>query len=287
MANLGTLIVPSANDVRLGVGVDHTTGNCRVPPITKVQTGYVYDASDSLTGTYDPQNPAPDMPLGCVATPTGKSGELFITWTNQAAYDSSMVMVLYSPIADDFFGSGYADGGSLIGDGLTNDVATDLVLFALKPGKNISIGSAIFPGTPHDASVYPDPKAVISNGAHAQPTFGPMGTENTPSAIDPATVDVRNLTLFGWDGSEIGSLLPGGVGPNAPLVIGMTVGNGRVTFTITGDATSDYRCWYSIDKGVTWTSGVMVTTNGAGAGTIVQTGLTNGTVYMFQVRGEA
>ena len=54
---VGTLVVPSEDDVRLGTGFgDDTpsfefTGNVRVPPPERVQEGYAYDTNDTVIGT--------------------------------------------------------------------------------------------------------------------------------------------------------------------------------------------------------------------------------------------
>ncbi len=50
----GSLIVPSANDVRNLVGVDAGLGNLIVPTTAQVQSGVLYDSNGSLIGTYAP-----------------------------------------------------------------------------------------------------------------------------------------------------------------------------------------------------------------------------------------
>jgi hypothetical protein len=50
----GLLNLPSINDVRLATTFDQATktGNARIPPANKVVAGYLYDSSDSVTGTF-------------------------------------------------------------------------------------------------------------------------------------------------------------------------------------------------------------------------------------------
>lgn len=48
---IGTLRVPQASQVLLGVAVDATTGNVRLPTTSQVQSGVAYGASDALVGT--------------------------------------------------------------------------------------------------------------------------------------------------------------------------------------------------------------------------------------------
>lgn len=55
---------PAVSDVRLGVQFDSLskTGTCRVPAVGKVESGYAYDASDSLIGTMFGVNPSVTIP---------------------------------------------------------------------------------------------------------------------------------------------------------------------------------------------------------------------------------
>lgn len=47
----GSLNLPDISDVRLAISFDNgQIGNCRVPPIDKVEAGYDFDTLDSLTG---------------------------------------------------------------------------------------------------------------------------------------------------------------------------------------------------------------------------------------------
>ena len=72
----------------------------------------------------------------------------------------------------------------------------------------------------------------------------------------------------------------GGTPPGPSSITGMVIGDSQITFTVTGDSGATNEIWYSVDRGAHWTNGA----SRVGNGTIVQTGLTNGTVYMFQCR---
>lgn len=59
---------PAVSNVRLGTifASGLYTGTCRVPAVGNTKIGYAYDASDSLTGTYDGSERFDDLPLNVV-----------------------------------------------------------------------------------------------------------------------------------------------------------------------------------------------------------------------------
>ena len=200
-------IIPSENDVRLGVSVGATTGNLRVPAVGDVRLGTVYDSSDTLTGTLDVDGEA--------NYPTEPQVQSGITYGSSSQFTGSLdvdTAANLPEVAEVLLGVTYGSSSQLTGtldvDDSANLPTEQQVAEGVTYGSQLQFTGTLDPGA--GATDYPAEVDVRFDTDYA---FG----ASTGLLVSPDPGDVRLGVSYGsngeyvgtWDGSTV---LPGDEG---------------------------------------------------------------------------
>lgn len=173
----GSLDLPAVADVRLATTFDGATktGTARIPGVGNVKTGFAYDSSDSLTGTYDGSDRWTDPGIANVRTAT--------------AYKANNT-------ANNRTGTAAIPTAANVRAGTNTDATVGTL--AVPAAANVRNGTAVDAGT---GTAYIPAAADVRSGTNVDATTGSLDLPATSAVKTGVTFDGASKTGT-YDGSD-------------------------------------------------------------------------------------